>query len=514
MSQSRIRNVVIGLCLIISFSACDSPFSVDFVVSEDFVEIYPDYTDITIPCNIAPLNFTLIDSVEKCYVELNFNNGDFIKIKSNNGDVLIPQKKWEKALQKNVGTNYTVAIYTKSKGQWVKYKQITNTVSVDSIDSYLVYRYINPANVLWHSMGIYQRSLQNFEVTPIMDNSLTEQNCMNCHSFASNNANSFMFHMRGKPGGTIIYANEELRFVDTKTDKTISAGGYPAWHPEGKYIAFSTNKIHQRFHAIKEKYAFVYDSKSDIVLYDLLKNEIILIPQLSSANFENMPAWSADGSYLYFLNSPEHDPNKSDYKDIKYDLRRISFCEDSKTFGEVEVVLALDSINKSIAFPRISPDNNYVLFCLAESGYFTVYNETSDLAIFDIQKKKVIRPEFNSPQVESYPSWSYNGKWLMFNSKRDDGVCSRPYFAYFENGVMHKPFVLPQKDPMNNIKELKNYNRPELVKSKVMLNPRQINKLVQGQPVAVGVNEDGLTDSIRSSLVDVKEAEGAFDFNQ
>ena len=54
----------------------------------------------------------------------------------------------------------------------------------------------------------------------------------------------------------------------------------------------------------------------------------------------------------------------------------------------------------------------------------------------------------NSDETESYHSWSSNGKWLVFSSKRGDGLTARPYFAYFGSpDNVGKPFVLPQKDP-------------------------------------------------------------------
>ena len=49
--------------------------------------------------------------------------------------------------------------------------------------SYLAYRLIEPGYELWNQMGIYQRNLEDYKQSPIMENKYSGQNCMNCHSF-------------------------------------------------------------------------------------------------------------------------------------------------------------------------------------------------------------------------------------------------------------------------------------------------------------------------------------------
>jgi hypothetical protein len=138
------------------------------------------------------------------------------------------------------------------------------------------------------------------------------------------------------------------------------------------------------------------------------------------------------------------------------------------------------------------------VFCLADYGYFTVYNETSDIAILDLETLTYYKPDINSDGVESYPSWSSNGKWIMFNSKRDDGLCSRPYFSYFNENKAHKPFILPQEDAMWNIEELNNINRPEFVTSKVPLTPQKILKLIQNEPTKARFKMEKTTTKYKS----------------
>jgi hypothetical protein len=68
-----------------------------------------------------------------------------------------------------------------------------------------------------------------------------------------------------------------------------------------------------------------------------------------------------------------------------------------------------------------------------------------------------------------------NGNWLVFSSKRGDGLTSRPYFAYFANpDSIGKPFVLPQKDPGLYKRFEKSFNRPEFLSGKIKTVPRKI----------------------------------------
>ena len=50
---------------------------------------------------------------------------------------------------------------------------------------------------------------------------------------------------------------------------------YPRWHPSGKFVAFSSNKIVQQFHSALNKKVEVSDLESSLVLYDMEKNEIM-----------------------------------------------------------------------------------------------------------------------------------------------------------------------------------------------------------------------------------------------
>jgi hypothetical protein len=464
--------------------------------------ISPDYTQTVIPPNIAPLNFVIKEKGSGFYIKIYSKQGDTINIVSRKPDIMIPSSKWKKLLNMNAGNDIYFDIYAEeTRGKWTKYPLISNHIARENIDSYLVYRLINPGYILWDKMGIYKRDIESFDESPVMVNNLADKNCMNCHSFCMNNPDKMLFHIRGSLGGTILCINGDIKKINTGTKYTMSAGVYPAWHPGGKLIAFSVNKISQKFNSYGAEKIEVYDKSSDIILYDIDANMVTTSPSVSTIHKESMPVWSPDGRYLYFGRSNKPDgqqPNDS----MMYDLLRIPYDIESGQWGEIDTVLLAREAGHSISWPRISPDGRYLLFTMSDHGYFSIHYPSSDLYIMNLETKQYWRLDISSDDVDSFHSWSHNGRWFVFASKQINGLCSRPFFSYFdENGNAHKPFVLPQKDPEFYNTYLKNYNVPELVSERININKWKLTKAVRSKAVDAtfdpSVNIDALSGATR-----------------
>jgi len=453
--------------------------------------IFPDYIDVTIPPNIAPLNFYVEEEGRNYFVQLQGADGKGFGVESKYPSIQFNMKKWRKLVKANAGKSVSVKVLVKSPaGKWKEFKSFNWSIAKDEIDSHLAYRLINVGYVLWKKMGLYQRDLTSFNETPIMLNRNSDENCMNCHSFCNNDPGKFMFHMRAKNSGTVISTPDSMFKINSKTDKTISSGGYSSWHPDGKHIAFSLNAVKQFFHGV-EKRNEIYDRASDVIVYDIERNTIITTPALITNLRESMPNWSPDGKFLYFCRTLELN-DSLDYNEYQYDLLRIPFDAATNSWGEIDTVLLSNEINGTISWPKISPDGKLLLFTRATHGYFTIFNASSDLYFLDLASGKVSPYPYNSNEVESYHTWSHNSRWMVFSSKRINGLTTRPFISYIdESGKAHKPFVLPQKDPLFYRSFMTNYNVPELISGPVDLNKQHLLRTVFGKAKPVEYFENG-----------------------
>jgi Tol biopolymer transport system component len=264
----------------------------------------------------------------------------------------------------------------------------------------------------------------------------------------------------------------------------MSAGIYPAWHPDGNHIAFSTGRISPHLTTRLYKPVDVADRASDLMIYDIRNNTVTTSPAVSTAMRENMPVWSPDGRYLYYICAPG--AVKGDEESLlhsRYSLMRIVYSTKLDTWGEPEMVLSADSTGMSISMPAISPDGRYLACSMSDYGYFTIFHRGSDLYCVDLETNDYWKLGLNSSSAESHPSWSSNGRWLVFSSKRIDGVLSRPFIAYIdENGQARTPFVLPQKDPEMYERLVANYNLPRLITGRINLRPVEIRDAVLKEP--------------------------------
>lgn len=111
-----------------------------------------------------------------------------------------------------------------------------------------------------------------------------------------------VMHMRKINAGTILIQGGACQKLNTKTPHTISNFVYPDWHPSGKQIAFSTNLTQMSFYDAHPKIIEVYDTQSDIVLYDISKNEVYTQSPLANANkLENFPFFHQMGNSSIFV---------------------------------------------------------------------------------------------------------------------------------------------------------------------------------------------------------------------
>ncbi len=451
-------------------------------------EIFPDYKEVAIPKNIAPLNFS-INHPFAGYVRM-AGGGFTCDFKLKKGKISIPKKKWRKLIKYSVGSEINVTVLEKRDKQLFAYLPFSVYVMDSEIDPYIVYRLVDPGYELWNEMGIYQRNLENYKEKALFENKVTDLNCVNCHSFASNNPNNMSIHMRAIYPGTYIMKDGKIEKITISEDVGVASFVYPSWHPSGKYIAYSTNDTKQGFHINDLNRIEVFDRSSDIVVYDIEDNEIITSSLLfSNTSFETFPSFSPDGSSLYFTSSPAVAMPDS-FKVVHYDLLRIDFDPSTGKFGDSVDTIFKSNDTCSVSFPRVSPDGKFLLFTLSDYGNFSIWHNEADLKMIDLSTGEMLNTDnWNSQETESYHSWSSNSHWVVFSSRRGSGLYTTPYFGYVDdNGNIYKPFLLPQKNVDYYKWIMKSYNIPEFIINPSQLDSYQISKTAKSDN-AVTINK-------------------------
>ena len=403
------------LLLGILSSGCQSSDYNDLKKSGREPVIKPDYSGVTIPVNIAPLNFTIDEEGSSFRINVTSSNGEHLTVRSSGKKVQFPLKAWHKLLKNAQNGKIKIEIISAGKnGAGTEYSPFEISVEDEEIDPWLCYRLLYPGYETYLQIKIIQRSLSDFREKSVIENQLLKNNCVNCHSFNKNNPEKFLVHIRGSAGGTYFIDGNKITRTELKTPEMNSGVVYPSWHPGGKFVAFSSNNTKQSFHAAPEENIEVTDLSSLLVLYDVEKNEISPIKEKDTVKYmETFPEWSPDGNYLYYCRALQY-KDGSDFSTIKYNLIRKTFDQVSKSFGQAEVVFDARTINKSVSFPRISPDGRYLVFTLHNFGNFSIWHKEADLYILDIQSGKAEKMTLNSNETESYHCWSSNGKMVGF----------------------------------------------------------------------------------------------------
>ena len=453
--------------------------------------INPDYTDLTIPPNIAPLNFEILTPADEYITVISGRESESLPRQRvvRGKTVVIPEKFWKELLADSVGGEIRFTVYARTGQTWQKFQPITNTVSPDRIDPWLTYRCIDPGYVQYGRVMIEQRCIENFKTKSIFDNAaVSPHSCANCHHARAGDPNNALFHVRQDYGGTMLRYNGKLKKINTVWPKSGFAMSYPSWHPTLPLIAYSSNNTRQTFHSRDIKKIEVLDNFSDLMLYDIEKGEIIPIFETEDI-YESFPAWTKDGKTLYYcvaeMKTSESRLGKTRKetaeerlsemcdrnREIHYSLMKMDFDSQTMSFSAPTAVLDAKATGKSYVHPRVSPDGRFLVYVEMDYGTFPLTHRESELMLLDLVTGQS-RPldEINADAPESFHSWDSTGRWMVFSTRRANGTFTRTYFTHFaEDGTCTKPFLLPQRTPDDERANRYSHNLPELLTGPVPL---------------------------------------------
>ena len=125
------KRILSILSLTLALAGCiPSGFQNADPVSEQ-LELYPDYTQVVMPVNIAPMNFKVLNQADACVVEIS-SASQTLTLK---GPVVsIPVKKWHSLLEEAKGGDLLYKVYVKRDGKWLSFAEFKNTVAPEPVD--------------------------------------------------------------------------------------------------------------------------------------------------------------------------------------------------------------------------------------------------------------------------------------------------------------------------------------------------------------------------------------------
>lgn len=467
--------------LILLLSSC-SNLPMDVMKVNQQPAIYPDYIGVTIPVDIAPLNFNFADEQIECMdVVAKGSKGGEMHANGDWADFDIDD--WHALTKQNKGGKITFTVCTQKEGRWTQYQDFDIFVSTNDLEEWgLTYRLIKPGYESGGYIGIYQRDISTFDEYGIVTSSLITDNCMNCHTANRTNPNRALIQVRGDGGGTMLLKDGKQDWLDTKTAETKAAGSYSYWHPDGDYCALSVSSVHQSFFTGTGQRIEVFHTFSDVEVLDIRTNELILSPLLRTEDLEIFPAFSPDGKWLYYSTSKPCNP-LNEYEKVKCSLCRIAFDAKTGQFGEqVDTLLNGPATGRSYILVRPSYDGRWLMYNVSDRGNFPVSQNSADLWLMDLKTGacKELKA-LNSKWSESYHNWSENSHWFVYASKKEDGVYAQLYLSSIDDqGNVTKPFLLPQRNPREFYCEMMHsYNVPDFTKTKVGLDAHEFrNQLI------------------------------------
>lgn len=103
----KFRYLAMSLLLFVATSCVLSPENVS--ESDNFPEIYPDYIGVTVPPNIAPLNFLLRDSC-RAVQAIATTDGYEIESHRKGNEAVFDLKDWKKLMDKAHGKAITMTV--------------------------------------------------------------------------------------------------------------------------------------------------------------------------------------------------------------------------------------------------------------------------------------------------------------------------------------------------------------------------------------------------------------------
>ncbi|MFH1007198.1 MAG: hypothetical protein V1800_06825 [Candidatus Latescibacterota bacterium] len=358
-------------------------------------------------------------------------------------------------------------------------------VSKHPADNYVVYRLVVPQFQAQKTPDTFIRDLRSFEQKPFL--ATREQYCFSCHTFSSKTGTDGMMatKMRFTAGETTPVGLGIVQMASGKGWKAQfpfehKGFTYMDWNTKGDKLAISANQAFSSSRPLIHETQELEYSSSDIAVYDIAHDRVARVPGASSPDFlELYPAWTPDETRIVFSKVQ----NGASARTMKFDLNVVDYAD-----GKGGVPQALEGASgngKSNYFARFSPNGKWLSFCMADQG--SLVESSSEIYVLpgDLHGSPH-RLESNWPDAaDSWHSWSSNSRWLIFASKRDDGIYTRLYLTEIDERGHATPAVRLPLEKM----PLECFNLPEFLAQKPLISERQIFEVVRAESPTQEIQE-------------------------
>jgi len=443
------------------------------------LKIVRPYNKASFPRNIAPPNFRWEDQI---------NNRWKLSLKAPGWPQ--PLRVITSATEWRPDRASWEAVKSADTGKWVELqvrgcvvkngRRSRADVSVDSIvfrvsphnaDPFIVYRLVSP---LFHGLktpSIYYRDISNVDTR--MFYPAKDRYCTNCHSFPGDPSLQakdlkLAIAVRGMTSPRTYDRILGLYDFNTQQGRTLNINSFfMSWDPNGTNVAVTGGQSVKVRPLITLETQEFYVVTADINIVDA---ETLKATRLAGASepqyMESFPTWSPDGKTIVFARTQEMPAGM--WVERRFSLYKVPY--NNGKGGKAAPIPGASHNGKSNFAARFSPNGKWIVFNQAD--WSSLVAPTADLWIVGTEDGARPRPlQCNYPYaMDSHHSWSSNSRWLLFATKRDDGIFARIYLTEInDEGDASPPVELPTLE-----KEMMCYNVPEFLKCRVRVDAEDI----------------------------------------